>query len=477
MGSVKLLSEIAAVRPAWDRLKRPVWVFDQAHLRTLYANPAALELWDAPTLEDILARDFSDQSETARLRGERLLALTADGGQATERWTFYPRGRPMTVDTVVSTLRLENGGVALLLEGMSVDFLSDERRAVEALRHASTAISLFDARGHALFTNPAAWNLYGENARLADRLAVPAQYDALMTAVAERRTWSEVCEVTVDGAQRWRLIDARPAPDPATGEMGVLVNEVDVTERIEAEAARAAAEQRVGLAAERQKFISQMSHQLRTPLNAVLGFAGLLVDARLDGEAGDRAGRIRAAGQELSEVVERLIDLTAREDWGGTPAREPAPRAVVTGTGQMKPERPLRILCVDDNENNRALLSAVLEAQGMVCETVEDGAAALHAAGRGGWDVILMDVHMPTMDGVEASRRIRGLGGLAGCVPIIAVTANTQDAQIQAYIEAGMNDVIAKPVVMPALLDRIAAWTQPVASPLVVRRRRKRGSG
>ena len=188
MGSVKLLSEIAAVRPAWDRLKRPVWVFDQAHLRTLYANPAALELWDAPTLEDILARDFSDQSETARLRGERLLALTADGGQATERWTFYPRGRPMTVDTVVSTLRLENGGVALLLEGMSVDFLSDERRAVEALRHASTAISLFDARGHALFTNPAAWNLYGENARLADRLAVPGQYDALMTAVAERRT-------------------------------------------------------------------------------------------------------------------------------------------------------------------------------------------------------------------------------------------------------------------------------------------------
>lgn len=466
MCAVELLPELAVLRQAWDRLRRPIWVFDQSRLRTLYANPAALELWDASSLDELLTRDFSDQSETARLRGERLLALTAGGGQAVERWTFYPNGRPVTVDTVISSLTLADGHSAMLLEGTAVEFLSDERRAVEALRHASTAISLFNAEGVAVFTNPEAWRLYGEAARLIERFEDPTRCEALMQAVAERRPWSEVCATTLDGRRRWRMIDARPAPDPATGNMGALVSEVDVTERVEAEAGRAAAEQKAAMAAERQAFISEMSHQLRTPLNAVLGFAGLLLDADLDAQAADHAVRIRDAGAELLEVVEQLIDLTSQAD---KPRRRKRETNAVTR--KRTPDRALRVLCVDDNENNRALINAILRAQGMVCETVEDGAGALHAAARGGWDVILMDIHMPTMDGVEAARRIRGLEGSLGAVPIIAVTANTQDAQIQAYVEAGMSDVLAKPVVPAALLDRIAAWTT-TTRPLQLRRRR-----
>lgn len=466
MWSVELLPEIAALRPAWDRLKRPVWIFDQARLKTLYANPAALILWNAPTLEELLARDFSDQSETARLRGERLLALTADGGEAAERWTFYPGGQPMTVDVVVSSLRLYDGHDVMLLEGTAVEFLSDERRAVEALRHASTAISLFNAEGRAIFANPAAWKQYGEGAALADRFEDATQHQALMDQVRERRPWSQVCGATVEGRRVWRMVDARPAPDPATGEMGVLLNEVDVTERVEAEAARALAEQRAALAAEREAFVSEMSHQLRTPLNALLGFARLLAEARLDSRNADHVGRILGAGEELAGFVERLIEITGRED--GT--RQVRPRSEDEPLWRA-PEQALRVLIVDDNENNRALLSAILQAQGMACETVSDGAGALHVASQGGWDVILMDIHMPTMDGVESTRRIRGLGGAIGAVPIIAVTANTQDRQIQNYIEAGVSDVLAKPVVAAALLGRIAAWTHPVQALQSVRRR------
>ena len=69
-----------------------------------------------------------------------------------------------------------------------------------------------------------------------------------------------------------------------------------------------------------------------------------------------------------------------------------------------------------------------------------------------------MDIQMPVMDGVEATRRIRALGGEAGAVPIVAVTANTLADQVESYFEAGMDDLIAKPVNMAELLAKVAHW-------------------
>ena len=458
MGQTTLLPEILALRPAWDRLKRPVWVFDQSRLQTLYANPAGLQLWNAASLEDLVARDFSDQSEAARTRGERLLALTANGEQVVERWTFYPNGQPMTVDTVISSLRFADGHTAMLFEGQTVEFLSDERRAVEALRHTSAAISLFDAEGAAIFGNPAAWRAYGEAPSFIERFLDRRQGEAALANARSRQLWSGVCEVATIAGHRWHQINVRPAPDPATGILGVLLNEIDVTERVEAEAARAAAEQVAAMAAERQTFLSEMSHELRTPLNAVLGFSEMLGRAELTPDQVDQARRINAAGRELSDVVEQLIDLSARHDWSAQTATPDAGDLNIIGQDKAV-LRPLHVLCADDNDNNRMLLTALLATQGMICEAVNDGAGALSAAAQGGWDVVLMDVQMPIMDGVEASRRIRELGGGNGAVPIIAVTANTLDSQIRSYIEAGMDDVVAKPVSLVELMTKIAALT------------------
>jgi PAS domain S-box-containing protein len=117
----------------------------------------------------------------------------------------------------------------------------------------------------------------------------------------------------------------------------------------------------------------------------------------------------------------------------------------------------LRILVADDAAANRELAVAILGGLGVVVETVEDGGEAVEAARTGGYDLILMDVHMPVMDGLDATRAIRSLGGEPGRVPIIALTANVQPEQVQRCREAGMDDHVGKPIQVAELLRVIAA--------------------
>ena len=100
----------------------------------------------------------------------------------------------------------------------------------------------------------------------------------------------------------------------------------------------------------------------------------------------------------------------------------------------------------------------MLATQAITCETAVDGAQGVDAAAAGDWDIILMDIQMPIMDGVAAARRIRGLEGQVAATPIIALTANTLDEQVRGYFEAGMDDCIAKPVDMIELLTKVARW-------------------
>jgi len=109
------------------------------------------------------------------------------------------------------------------------------------------------------------------------------------------------------------------------------------------------------------------------------------------------------------------------------------------------------ILLVEDNPTNRLVARTLLARLGAQVEEAEDGLAGLNAARLGAHDLILMDIQMPHMNGVEATRAIRGLPGPAGQTPIIGLTANVMVHQRAEYIAAGMNGVVAKPI-SPALL-------------------------
>ena len=117
-----------------------------------------------------------------------------------------------------------------------------------------------------------------------------------------------------------------------------------------------------------------------------------------------------------------------------------------------------QILVVDDNQTNRAVLLTLLGHLGVVGQFAVDGRDAVAMWERRHWDAILMDIHMPVMDGVQASRIIRERERLTGRLrtPIIAVTASVLTHERTLYSDAGMDALVAKPVEVPRLVETLA---------------------
>jgi len=119
------------------------------------------------------------------------------------------------------------------------------------------------------------------------------------------------------------------------------------------------------------------------------------------------------------------------------------------------PHDTLHVLVADDHPTNRFLAGKLLEMFGCSFEAVENGAEAVNAVREGAYDLVLMDIKMPVMDGVEATRAIRAMGDGRGGIPVLALTANADDEDARAYLAAGMNAVVSKPIQPDVLLDAI----------------------
>ena len=134
----------------------------------------------------------------------------------------------------------------------------------------------------------------------------------------------------------------------------------------------------------------------------------------------------------------------------------PAPQAVAPTVGEAD-NQALRVLVVDDNATNRLVLTTLLDQFEIANTAVDGGQAAIDVWAAGGWDLILMDIHMPGMDGLTASKHIRAREQAMGQArtPIIAVTASVLSHETEAYFAAGMDDCIAKPIEIGALLETI----------------------
>jgi PAS domain S-box-containing protein len=117
-----------------------------------------------------------------------------------------------------------------------------------------------------------------------------------------------------------------------------------------------------------------------------------------------------------------------------------------------------RILVVDDLDTNREIVEAYLEDNGYHVDTVGSGVEAIQMLGSEHYDLILMDIQMPNMDGAAATKHIRAMPHPIRDIPIIAMTGNVLPQQVKAFLDAGMNDHVGKPIERAKLYNNVRRW-------------------
>ena len=139
-----------------------------------------------------------------------------------------------------------------------------------------------------------------------------------------------------------------------------------------------------------------------------------------------------------------------------------APTATVAANASRLPTRPLRVLLVEDGLANQKLAVGMLNRWGHTVTVAENGAVALKMYQADKFDLVFMDLQMPVMDGLEATRRIRETeAGTENHVPIIAMTAHALVGDRERCIEAGMDDYVSKPIRTKDLASALAMFNRP----------------
>ena len=187
--------------------------------------------------------------------------------------------------------------------------------------------------------------------------------------------------------------------------------------------------------AERPAWLRHLAHDLRSPLSPLQTGLSML-----------RSGRLSESQQ--SELLDAIVVTL-----GKTPVA-PSPHS-----GRHEPAftvpKGLVVLLAEDNEVNQELATAMLRRRGCEVVVAKDGREAVALWERERFDVVLMDVQMPEMDGLEASRRITGKWPAGERPRIVAMTANAMQGDREQCLAAGMDDYVTKPIRVDALVEAL----------------------
>ena len=360
---------------------------------------------------------------------------------------------------IVQALAREAVGTARAEAQLARDRLRD---AIEAIPE---GVVFLDAEGRYILWNRRYAEIYHRSAdlfrpgaRLIDTLREGVRRGDYPAATGREEAWLADREAMLaagtgerheqqlaDG--RWLMIE-----DRRTSEGGAIGLRVDITAlKAQAEALREALARAEAASRAKSEFLADMSHELRTPLNGVTGLAQALATTDLSAEQRALLADIRASAAELERLVAGLLDYG-----GGAPAPRPA-------EAPQGPAGPFRVLVADDNPTNRKVIELMLSAAGAQPTCVEDGLQALEAWRAGAFDVVLMDLRMPVMDGLAAIRAIREAETRSGLrrTPIVVLSANTSPQDRGASAAAGADDHIGKPIQAE---DLLAALTGALAA-------------
>ena len=228
-----------------------------------------------------------------------------------------------------------------------------------------------------------------------------------------------------------------------------------------------------------------LRHDLRTPLNQIIGYGEMLQeDAGVAGQERFLAdlGRIATAARRMLALIDRIPDELSVGPAAAPPPAPAPPAAVRDGASPVRARRPAaaavpapeaaagpatlvlraamskdvrgsRLLVVDDNELNRDMLSRRLKSRGYEVTTAEDGQKALELVSAERFDLILLDIMMPVLSGIDVLRAIRERYSVAE-LPVIMATAKDQGTDVVEALTLGANDYVTKPLDFPVVLAR-----------------------
>ncbi len=192
----------------------------------------------------------------------------------------------------------------------------------------------------------------------------------------------------------------------------------------------------------RTLFLSEMAHAIRTPLNSLNGGLELLADQL--GDQSEDFEVVRQAADQLVELASKLIDQAGDSE---PPNAKPISQSTQrTNGGAEQLEAKPKVLLAEDTESNRYVIERMLKSIGCDTSIVTNGVEAIEAVRSETYDVVLMDVMMPIMDGEEATQAIRSMTGPESRTPIIGVTAHSLKVERERLLSAGMTACLAKPV-------------------------------
>ncbi len=397
------------------------------------------------------------------------------------------QGKKATLLVSKAPLTDARGGVVGLL-GIYVDITDIKRvysnketewkRWNEVLNRVGVGIVLADASGIVQEINAGAADAVGQSrSELIGRSLTEMIPPAYRKGVAG--SFDALREERSPGANRLRIPVGDREMEACLGGLmkqgaltGFWMTLVDVTEYARGQERAEYASYRTG------RYLASMSYQIRTAMNSVLGFAELLLQEELNGRQNEHVRQITENASHLLGIADELVNLSRVETGedakttplAGTPivsseqkeippesakteAKSEAPASQETMESIATGSEP-RILVVDDVPENRTLLEVILKKAGYRVLSAMDGQAAINLAAKQVFDMILMDMQMPIVNGFEATRRIR-TEGLNTKTVILAMTASVEKGQELQCLDAGCDDFVTKPLKKELLLRKI----------------------
>ena len=296
-----------------------LWLYEFDAYAIVWANAAALELWGAQDCSELASRIM--RNEMSEGVASRLAQYREDfrhnpTREFNEPWTLYPNNEPVFLNCVFRWCPLPGGRDATLIEATPEAQPSPaSQRATDALLHSQVMTALYSSDGAELYANRALRDALGPGPLpFGEGFHDPGAREDFLAGLTTNGHHRDTIQIATRQGSRWYDVQAARCRDAATGKASFQISATDVTLAHEnAQALEDARDQALSADSAKSEFVARMSHEMRTPMNGILGMVELLKRSKLDEAQRKKVEVLKASGKALLSLIEDVLDLSSIE--------------------------------------------------------------------------------------------------------------------------------------------------------------------